>query len=170
MTLPACRRAIEAQTAGLADVLLIRHGEERDKGPDLNERGRDRAKALARLFPRRFPAPTALFAARTTKASARSVETLEPLAASLNLKIDDRFDESRYDDLVLILLSGRQYAGGHALICWHRETLPALAAALGVERPPSWPSSRYDRIWFVRLTGTRVTLTETSQWLLPDDR
>ena len=170
MTLPMCRRTMEAHTAGPADVLLIRHGEEPDKGPTLNDRGRERAKALIKLFPERFPKPTALFAARTTKNSSRSVETLEPLSAALGLKIDDRFADTRYDELVLTLLSERQYAGGHVLICWHRETLPALASALGVEHPPSWPSSRYDRIWLVRLTGTRATLTEASQWLLPDDR
>jgi len=168
-TLPRWRRVL-ASAAGPADVLLIRHAEEPDHGPDLNDRGRERAKALVRLFPQRFPTPTVLFAARTTKESARSLQTLEPLAASLSLPVDDRFVDTRYDELALTLLSDRKYAGGHVLICWHRETLPSLAAALGVARPPTWPSSRYDRVWFVRFTGTRAQLSEESQWLLPDDR
>ena len=170
VTWPAWRHAVAAGAAGPADVLLLRHAEEPDHGPDLNDRGRERAKALARLFPQRFPTPTVLFAARTTKESARSVQTLEPLAATLGLPIDDRFVDGRYAELALTLLSERQYAGAHVLICWHRETLPALAAALGVDRPPAWPSPRYDRVWFLRFAEARAKLTEESQWLLPDDR
>ena len=148
----------------------MRHAEEPEHGPSLSDRGRDRAKALARLFPERFPKPTVLFAARTTKESARSVETLEPLAASLGLRIDDRFVDPRYSELALTLLSERQYAGGHVLICWHRETMPSLAAALGVARPPAWPSSQYDRVWFIRFAGTKATLSEESERLLDGDR
>jgi phosphohistidine phosphatase SixA len=170
VTLPAYRGSVEARASGPADVLLMRHAEEPDHGPDLNDRGRDRSKALVRLFPQRFPTPTALFAARTTKESARSAQTLEPLAATLGLPVDDRFVDTRYAELALTLLSEPKYAGAHVLICWHRETMPALAAALGVERPPAWPSSRYDRVWFIRFAGTRAKLSEESQWLLADDR
>ena len=170
VTLPACRGGVEARPSGPADVLLMRHGEEPNHGPDLNDRGRDRSKALVKLFPARFPTPTALFAARTSKESARSVQTIEPLAASLGLPIDDRFVDARYSELALTLLSEPKYAGAHVLICWHRETMPELAAALGVERPPKWPSSRYDRVWFIRFTGTRAKLSEESQLLLADDR
>ena len=170
VTLPACRGGVEARASGPADVLLMRHAEEPDHGPDLNDRGRDRSKALVKLFPQRFPTPTVLFAARTTKESARSIQTLEPLAATLGLPVDDRFVDTRYAELALLLLSEAKYAGAHVLICWHRETTPALAAALGVERPPAWPSSRYDRVWFIRFAGTRARLSEESEWLLADDR
>jgi len=170
VALPACRRAVEASMAGPADVLLMRHAEEPDHGPDLNDRGRDRAKALAKLFPQRFPTPTLLFAARTTKASGRSVQTLEPLAATLGLSIEDRFDNERYADLALMLRGEPKYNGTHVLICWHRETMPAFAAALGVAKPPAWPSSQYDHVWFIRYTGTKTTLDDEPERLLPDDR
>lgn len=161
---------LEARTPGPATVLLIRHGEEPDNGPSLSDRGRDRAKALAKLFPERFPTPTALFSARTTKASARSMETLEPLAEALHLPVDDRFVDTRYSELALLLLTDRRYSDGHILICWHRETMPALAGALGIARPPKWPSSQYDGLWFIRHAGTKATLSLESQRLLPDDR
>ena len=170
VALPACRRAVEASAAGPADVLLMRHAEEPDHGPDLNDRGRDRANALVKLFPQRFPTPNLLFASRTTKASARSVQTLEPLAAALGLSIDDRYDDARYADLALTLLGEPKYNGAHVLICWHRETMPALAAALGVGKPPAWPSSQYDHVWFIRSTGTKATLADEPERLLPDDR
>jgi hypothetical protein len=170
IALPAACRPLAARTVGPADVLLIRHGEEPDNGPNLNDRGRDRAKALTTLFPQRFPMPTALFAARTTKASARSMETLQPLAEALHLPVDDRFVDTRYSDLALLLLSDQRYAGGHILICWHRETMPELAAALGVARPPKWPSSQYDGIWLIRRAGTKTLLSVQSQQLLADDR
>ena len=111
VTLPACRGGLEARASGPADVLLMRHAEEPDHGPDLNDRGRDRSKALVRLFPQRFPTPTAFFAARTTKESARSVQTLEPFAATLGLPVDDRFVDTRYSELALTLLSDRSTRG-----------------------------------------------------------
>ncbi len=170
IALPGVFRPLEARRARPAEVLLIRHAEEPDKGPELNDRGRDRAKALVKLFPSRFPKPTVLFAARTTKESSRSMETLEPLAAALALPVDDRYLDSQYDQLALLLLSEPRYSGGHILICWHRETLPALAAALGAPNPPKWPSPQYDRIWVIRYTGTKATLSEEPQRLLKGDR
>jgi broad specificity phosphatase PhoE len=170
VALPSCRDVANARAAGPADVLLMRHAEEPDHGPHLNDRGVDRSKALRKLFPQRFPTPTVLVAARTTKESARSVETLEPLAAALGLPIDDRFVAERYDELALSLLSEPKYAAGHVLVCWHRETLRALAAALGAAKPPAWPSSQYDRVWFIRFVRTRATLSEESEKLLEGDR
>jgi hypothetical protein len=154
---------------GPADVILIRHAEEPESGPHLSDRGRERARALPTLFPARFPRPTVLFAMRSSRQSARSVETVQPLAASLHLPIDDQYSNARVADLAKHVLTSSDCAGAHVLICWHHDSIRELATALGVSSPPPWPSSVYDRVWFLQYAGGKPTLKEESQRLLPKD-
>ena len=150
------------------DVLIIRHGEEPEDGPHLNKRGEERANALSKLFPGRFPKPTALVAARSSHASSRSVETLGPLSRVLGLPIDQRYSTFEFRALASDLQSGH-YQGGHVLICWHREAMSDLAAALGVKNPPAIKSKQYDRIWRLRFTPDGAECRDEGQHLLPGD-
>jgi hypothetical protein len=154
---------------GPADILLLRHAEEPDHGPDLSARGNERARAIPRLFPSRFPKPTAILATRTSKESARPMDTMAPLAKALGLTVDDRFSDEHYLELAEAVLHEKAFAGGHVVICWHHGTLPELAHALGVDQPLTWPSSRYDRLWIIRYTNGHARLSDESQRLLPGD-
>jgi len=152
------------------EILLIRHGEESASGDSvhLNAAGRTRADHLSQLFPARFATPELLFAARSSKASHRSVETLTPLAAALHLRIDDRCDDTQYRKLAKDVLSRADCSGKHLLICWHHSTLPKLAAALGAKHaPPTWPGAQYDRVWQLRFTATGVVFADLPQGLGP---
>lgn len=150
------------------EVLLIRHGEEPDKGIDLNEQGRRRAAALAGLFSSRFAPPRFLFAARPTSHTRRSVETLEPLAASLKLHIDDTFDDQEFA-LLARALTHPTYDRANVLVCWQHATLPELAHALGVAKPPRWADKNYDRIWQITYGPQGAALSDLAQALLPED-
>jgi hypothetical protein len=155
--------AFGAARGGPAEVLIIRHAEEPAKGRHLNAPGRDRAAALTSLFPGRFAAPTALFAPTPTKQSARSTETLEPLAAALHLHIDETYAEPQFRELARAISTRAEYAGSHVMICWHHETIVDLAAAFGVEQPPKWPRGQYDHVWRIRFAGGRASLTDEAQ-------
>lgn len=149
-----------------AEVLLIRHGEEQDRKPDehLNAAGRTRAEKLIALFPAQFPLPTHLFAAKSSKASHRSVETLGPLAASLRLKIDDRFEDNQYRQLAADILSKPRYANARILICWQHGQLPKLATALGANNAPSvWPGPQFDHVWRLEYAGGAVKFSDVPQ-------
>jgi phosphohistidine phosphatase SixA len=159
-TWPRSLSALGAAPAGPAEVLIMRHAEEPPHGRHLNDRGRARAAALGKLFPARFALPTALFATRPTKDSARSTETLEPLAAGLQLRIDESFQELQYRALAETILTSPAHAGGHVLVCWHRDTMTNLAAALGVVGPPRWPAKQYDHVWQIRYPAGRATLID----------
>jgi hypothetical protein len=152
------------------EVLLIRHAEEPDRGTsvDLNEQGRRRAAALVTLFPSRFTPPRFLFAARPTKHTSRSVETLEPLSRALHLPIDQSFDEEQYAHLARTLRLPA-YADAHVLVCWQHSSMPELAEALGVTAPPRWSDKRYDRIWQITYGAAGPVLTDLPQSLLADD-
>jgi phosphohistidine phosphatase SixA len=155
---------------GPAVILLIRHAEEPEKGPDLSDRGRARAKALIKLFNGRFPKPTAIYATASTKESARPIQTVQPLADALKLRVNVKYSEAKYKSLAEAVLQDHSSTGAHVLICWHHGTLPELAGALGVANPPKWPESRYDGLWVIRYATGKAALTEESENLLDGDK
>ena len=153
-----------AAPTGPLEVMIIRHGEEPKSGPDLDDTGRARAKALAALFQTPFGMPTSIFAAKSSKQSARPVQTCEPLAKSLKLPIDDRFGEQEYKKVAKSILESSKHSGGHVVVCWKRETMSQLAAALGVANPPAeWPAEQYDHVWRIAYVGGKATLTDEVQ-------
>jgi hypothetical protein len=156
-----------------AEVLIIRHAEQPTRGSqvDLSALGRARAAALPKLFPMPFATPTVLFAARASKESNRSVETLQPLSQALRLRIDDRFPDDAFAQLASLILTGAGYASAHILVCWHHGMIPGLAAALGaVEAPTRWPPTQYDHVWQLRYGAGKVTFDDRLAALLPGDR
>lgn len=160
-TLHAARSGSELWTAARpAEILIIRHAEEAN-GVHLNRQGKRRAELLPTLFPARFKNPTALFAARSNNNTERCVETIEPLAAALHLRIDQTFTEAKYADLAKSILAN-QAADARVLVSWRRETITQLAAALGVANPPVCPSKQYDHIW-------RITFSQNGTAQLADE-
>jgi|HubBroStandDraft_6_1064221.scaffolds.fasta_scaffold207348_2 hypothetical protein len=156
-----------------AEVLIIRHAEQPARGSlvHLSDVGRARAAALPSLFPTRFAKPAFLFATRPSKESERPLETLQPLAQALRLRIDDKFPDDAYAQLASTILTGATYAGAHVLICWHHGLIPALAAALGAAHAPArWPEAQYDHVWQLRYGADGVTFDDRLAPLLPGDR
>lgn len=151
-----------------AEILLIRHGEEEAKHPDehLSAPGRRHADRIPGMFPAQFAAPAFLFAAQSSAASHRSVETLTPLAAALHLKINDRYEDNQYRQLAREVLTNPAYANGRVLICWQHQQLPKLAAALGATHAPAvWPGSQFDHVWRLQFTASGIKFTDVKQQL-----
>lgn len=139
-----------AEGLGPARVLVLRHAEKTGdtKDPHLSEEGWQHARRLAETIPARYGRPDFLFAARTSKRSSRPTETLQPLADVLAIKVDGRFDDDEFEDLVEELAK-QKYAGKLAVISWRHSEMPQLAAALGAHEdavPSPWPSDLYDLI------------------------
>ena len=88
--------AQEKSTALPQRVLIIRHAEKPQRGESvhLSPLGVERADKLYQLFrtsrdrPVPFPVPDFIFAARDSKHSHRSVETVTPLAKKLRLTVN----------------------------------------------------------------------------------
>jgi hypothetical protein len=165
---------LAVSSAGVpAEVLIIRHAEQPARGSQvhLSDVGRARAAALPKLFPTPFATPAFLFATRPSKESARPLETLQPLAAALRLRIDDRFPDDAYAQLASTILTDAKYVGGHILICWHHGMIPGLAALLGAVRPPTrWPEAQYDHVWQLRYGANAVAFDDRLAPLLAGDR
>ena len=157
-------RAGSAMTTGPLEVIMVRNAEE-PPGTDvhLSAEGKARAKALASWIPATFGVPDALFASKPTDNSRRAVETLEPLAAALKLKIHDTFANDDFAKMVATVLSDGAYTGKRVVIAWQRGNLPNIARAFGVKAPPVWPAAQYDHLWVLKFTGTTVTVEDVVQ-------
>lgn len=158
-------------------IVLFRHGEKfpapgssERVGQHLSNEGFVRAIALAAYIPKALWTPDYLFAARPTKRSNRSVETLTPLAAALGLTINSSYADNDYEMLAHDILTQPQYAGANVAICWHHGKIPPLAAALGVRNPPGWPERVFDRVWHINYRAGRATLREEVQMLNAEAR
>ena len=141
-----------------AVVLIIRHAEKPDSGPDLSPRGQQRAEAYKDYFenftvdskPLRLDA---IFAAKDSKASQRPRLTVEPFAKAANLPIDTHFTINHSAKLASALRAKEQ--GKRILISWHHSDIPALIRALGA-KPKSflpdgkWPDPVFD--WVIVLS------------------
>lgn len=151
-------------------VLLVRHAEKPldDTDIHLTSRGAARAAALPSLFaippmfptkPAALPTPDFLIAAKASKRSNRSMETLTPLAKALEKPIDDKRADRDFARVVDQLFDDAKYAGKTVLIAWHHGNLPELALALAAqakngdklksEIPVHLGGSVYDRVWVI---------------------
>jgi len=168
--------APDAPAHGPHIVLIIRHAEKPEpaatgeKDPNLSPRGYQRADALAKVIPDRFPKPDILIATKRSKGSNRPVETITPLAKALNEEIASTYNDDEVDQLAHELLTADKYTGKTVLIAWHHGKIPALAKALGVkDAPDQWPAEFFDRVWEITYTGDTATWQDLPQKALPGD-
>lgn len=157
-------RAVPAAMAGPREVIMLRNAEE-PPGSDvhLSAEGKARARALAAWIPATYGEPDALFASTPTSNSRRAVETLEPLAAALKLKIHDNFANEDFAKMAASVLSDAAYTGKRVVIAWQRGNLQNIAKALGAKQPPAWPAAQYDHLWRLQFSGAAVTVEDVVQ-------
>ena len=161
-----------------AQILIIRHGEKPGDpcvdsgadGPDLSIKGHERAAALAFNIPATFGKIDHLFATQKSTHSDRPRETITPLAAALNLKINADYADGDFEKIAEHILGHPKYSGACILICWHHGKIPQLAAALHVANPPSpWPCRVFDRVWMIDYEAGNAVLRDVPQKLLYGD-
>jgi hypothetical protein len=129
-----------------ATILIIRHAEKPELGPDLSSEGQRRAEAYVQYFSNfqvdgHALAIDSLIAAADSKQSRRPRLTLRPLSKALNLKINDHFDDKDYAGLAEYLQTKQH--GKAILICWHHGSIPDLVEALGATPWTLLPAGRW---------------------------
>ena len=197
-TLAACGRATDLRPAAPGQprqprLMFIRHGEEpgsgvsgvaADGGTDprsLSVRGWTRAGALVNLFDPRdsqgqqtpvrpeLARPTKIFAPDPGQTSSRrSLETITPLAAALNLTVDSRFaptQTAQVADAIRTVSQPLLVARKHEQIAEIISHLDGVTPA-----PPPWPKGRFDLIYLLDRLGTGWRFTCVPQLLLAGDR
>lgn len=139
-------------------ILVMRHAEKPNTGGDIHlaPEGATRAQHLVTYIPSTFGSPQFLVATQQSVDSNRPWETIEPLAQSIGVKIDDSFADDDYKALAAEILANQKYQGGLVLVCWHHEKIPKLAQALGAPRaaiPDPWNPNIYNLILILDYTG-----------------
>ena len=120
------------------NILIIRHGEKPSTGDGLTLPGQARAQAYVSYFqnylidaePLKW---TALFAAASSTTSRRPYLTLEPLAKTLGLTIDAKYDDKDPETFVRFLNEHPNFENANILVSWRHSGMLELAEALGVE-------------------------------------
>lgn len=167
-----------AGRASPAQVILLSHAEKPPAGPELNEAGRKRAEALAGLFVtdprvRSHGTPAAIFAMLPADrgGSVRAIQTMEPTAAVLHLRIDTRFTRDEVRTLAKAIRQDRDLDGKTVVVCWEHKMIPQIVSALGWPNPPAqWLDGVYDRLWVLDFEGELpVAFHDLPQRLLPGD-
>lgn len=154
---------------GPARILLMRHAEKTGNPEDmhLSDAGRARAKMLATYIPQTFGRPDAIFAARQSKRSNRSVETVEPLSAATGVALDETYDDDKPKQLIARLTSDPALAGKTIVVCWHHSDLPKLARALGAPEdqiPGDWDPEVFNLILDIRYGANGdVTVSQVTE-------
>jgi len=140
-----------------AVILIIRHAEKAGDGHGLSSLGVARAKAYASYFKNftidgRAVKLDEIFASKDSRTSHRPLLTIEPTAEELGLKINDRFKNNHFNELVNEIKS--QPHGENMLVVWHHGNIPGLLRSLGADPKAllpngKWPGHVYD--WLIEL-------------------
>jgi broad specificity phosphatase PhoE len=134
----------------VTSVILVRHAEKEPTpgDPPLSERGRKRARELARVL-----ADAGVDALSATQFG-QTQQTLEPLSEQLGLEIEiapvDLDDTGGYArGLAGEILE--KHRGRTILLAGHSNTVPLLLEAFGIDDPPSLSENDYDDLFLLHI-------------------
>src|SRR4051812_10393538 len=130
--------------AAPAQIIFLRHAEKPEFGAELNERGRERASALAGLLakdPRvlEHGTPAAVFAMKPAKAkgSVRAIQTMEPTARALHLTLNTTFTRDELAPLARAIMEAPGFDGKTVVVCWEHDATPKMPPQFGWPRGPT---------------------------------
>ena len=162
-------------------VLIIRHAEKPFSEIGLSDQGEQRAAAYATYFnPFRLGKetlqPQRLIATSDSESSERPRLTLMPLAARLQLPLEQPFADKDYGELVDSLRKSNQ--AGVVLIAWHHGHIDDLIDAFGGDSQKIlgrtiWPEDVYNWVVVLRFDHSGQLIPSRSrrvqEHLLPGD-
>lgn len=134
-----------------AVILIIRHAEKPEHGPELAPAGQQRAAAYPAYF-KSFAVDSqplqldAIYATADSKGSHRPRLTVEPLSRALGLSIHNRFKDAEVSRLAAEISSKPR--DKRVLICWHHGEIPNLLAALGADPATLLPGGKWPNAEF----------------------
>lgn len=152
-------------------IILIRHGEKPLKGDNLTCKGLNRALQLPKVITEKFGVPDHVYVPVITFGEAtlhsRMFQTVIPLVAKYNLKVNTTLQEYDYDHIASELKSKT----GTTLVCWEHKAIPFIVRALGVNAPSlNWPDDDFDTIYIVTFHNGVPVLTVDKENISPSDK
>jgi phosphohistidine phosphatase SixA len=149
-------------------ILIMRHAEkpDDDDNPNLTPAGYRRAANLATYIPEKYGRPDFIFAASTSKNSARPFETLVPLSQKTGVPIDTEFKDKDYDRLAYVLTHDNRFANKLVVVAWHHGKIPELTQSLNAPPSPTllhWGDNVYNQIIQLDYINGLMPIVQKSQ-------
>lgn len=148
-------------------VVLIRHGEKPEAGPNLNCQGQNRAAALPAVLHQKFGKPeyTYVPAMKTEKKTthSRMYLTAAPFVTQYHLALDTKFQETDYTGIAADILK----KSGTVLVVWEHSAIKGIAKALGIAKPGKWPGNDFDSIWIITYDHGKAVMQVDHEGLHP---
>jgi hypothetical protein len=149
-------------------VVIIRHGEKPPKGKNLNCQGLNRSLKLPAVLYSKFGIPGSIYVPsldnNISTGHARMFQTVIPLAAKYNLKINSRYAEMDTASLAKEIKSKK----GFVLVVWQHSIIPSIVRALGVQGfSMHWGDNDYDSIWIINFPKGIAKITFDKEGLTP---
>jgi|TARA_B100000959_G_scaffold240952_1_gene262504 broad specificity phosphatase PhoE len=149
-------------------IIFVRHAEKDisiDNDPGLTEAGKRRVFELSRQL--KDADVVAGIDAIYSTSFKRNIETVEPLARTLNLDIH-KYEKNDYAKVLEEILD--TYKGKIILVVGHSDTLPDLMAELGASKKvPDIADNEYDNIYIVSIPWFGKTKTIRLRYGSPYD-
>ncbi len=148
-------------------VVIIRHGEKPIDGDNLSCQGMNRALQLPKVLHQKFQIPhhtyvPALDCDKSTSHS-RMFQTVSPMAAKFNLKVNSKFDGEDVKDVAKDVLKKK----GTVLMVWEHSKIQRLAKALGYTQAPAWDDGDYDGIWIITFANGTAEWKRDNEGITP---
>jgi hypothetical protein len=149
-------------------IVIIRHGEKPPIGDNLNCQGVNRSLLLPALITTKFGVPDYVYvpAISQGKSTVRSrmFQTVTPLVAKYNLKVNSTYDEQDFDNIATDLKTKT----GTVLLVWEHKAIVPLVKALGITaKHLTWPDGDFDTIYIITFPKGIPTLTIDKENLKP---
>ncbi len=156
-------------------IFLIRHAEKPSSGPELSERGWERAKALPMLFSRQdfsnYGTPACLIGMNKKKVdgSVRALQTLKYVSDFFHVPVTDLFNKDQDKEMLHFVMTAPECNNRLVVISWEHNGLEGIATDLGVKPAAKWPGDVYDRVWVIDWKNGQVQMQSLPQRLLEGD-
>ncbi len=136
--------------------------------------GRARAAKLAAFFADpQFGTIAGIYAMapKDVGGSLRAIQTVAPLAATLNITVNQDFTRKKTGKLARAILANPDLNDKTVVIAWEHQFIPDIVAAFGWSGDVGkWSGDVYDRVWILDFVGNTVTSFEDiPQHLMPGD-
>jgi hypothetical protein len=149
-------------------VVIIRHGEKPPNGRNLNCQGLNRSLKLPAILYSKFGIPGSIYVPSLdndiSTGHARMFQTVVPLVAKYNLKINSRYAETDTAALAKEIKSKK----GFVLVVWKHSVIPSIVRSLGVPGfYMHWGDNDYDSIWIINFQKGIAKITFDKEGLTP---
>jgi hypothetical protein len=152
-------------------IVIIRHGEKPLKGDNLTCKGLNRALMLPKVITTKFGIPDLVYVPQMEQGEStlhsRMFQTVMPLVAKYNLKINTTFPQNNYKQIA----EGLESQTVTILMAWEHKAIAPIVKALGVDIAGlNWPDDDFDSIWIITFPKGIPTLTRDKEGLMPLDK